>query len=62
MVFKLIIAASKTWRRLSSEKQLPKVIEGVRFQDRIEIIETPSQNAASITAELVVGPPIATKH
>ena len=28
MVFKLIIAASKTWRRLNGEKQLPKVIEG----------------------------------
>jgi len=25
---------------------LPKVIEGVRFQDGIEVIETPSQNAA----------------
>ena len=46
MVFKLIMAASKTWRRLNGEKQLPKVIEGVRFQDGIEIIETPSQNAA----------------
>ncbi len=46
MVFKLIMAASKTWHRLNGEKQLPKVIEGVRFQDGIEIIETPSQNAA----------------
>jgi transposase-like protein len=46
MVFKLIMAASKTWRRLNGEKQLPKVIEGVRFQDGIEVIETPSQNAA----------------
>ena len=27
MVFKLIMAASKTWRRLNGEKQLPKVIE-----------------------------------
>jgi len=46
MVFKLIMAASKTWRRLNGEKQLPKVIEGVRFQDGIEVIKTPSQNAA----------------
>jgi len=46
MVFKLIMAAAKTWRRLNGEKQLPKVIEGVRFQDGIEVIETPSQNAA----------------
>jgi len=46
MVFKLILAASKTWRRLNGEKQLPKVIEDVRFQDRLEVIETRSQNAA----------------
>ena len=46
MVFKLIMAAAKTWRRLNGEKQLPKVIEGVRFQDRIEVINTRSQNAA----------------
>jgi transposase-like protein len=46
MVFKLIMAASKTWRRLNGEKQLPKVIEGVRFKDGLEVIETPSQNAA----------------
>src|SRR5664279_1800146 len=46
MVFKLIMAASKTWRQLNGEKQLPKVIEGVRFQDGIEVIKTPSQNAA----------------
>jgi len=39
MVFKLIIAASKTWRRLNGTNQLPKVIGGVRFQDGIEVIE-----------------------
>jgi hypothetical protein len=39
MVFKVIMAASKTWRRLTGENQLPKVVEGVRFQDGIEIIE-----------------------
>jgi putative transposase len=35
MVFKLIIAASKTWRRLNGTNQLRKVIGGVRFQDGI---------------------------
>ena len=40
------MAASKTWRRLNGETQLPKVIEGVKFQDGIEVIETPSQNGA----------------
>ena len=31
MVFKLIMAASKTWRRLKGENQLPKVVQGVTF-------------------------------
>lgn len=46
MVFKLVIAASKTWRRLKGEKQLPKVTGGVRFQDGIEVIEASSNHAA----------------
>ena len=46
MVFKLIIAASKTWRRLQGQNQLPKVIGGVRFQDGIEVIEASSNHAA----------------
>jgi len=46
MVFKLIIAASKTWRRLNGTNQLPKVIGGVRFQDGIEVIEAPANRAA----------------
>ena len=33
MVFKLVMAASKTWRRLQGQNQLPKVIQGVKFQD-----------------------------
>jgi transposase-like protein len=31
MVFKLVQAASKTWRRLNGRKQLPKLIEGIKF-------------------------------
>jgi hypothetical protein len=46
MVFKLIIAASKTWRRLNGTNQLPKVIGAVRFQDGIEVIEVPANRAA----------------
>jgi len=46
MVFKLVIAASKTWRRLQGENQLPKVIGGVKFQDGIEVIEVPANHAA----------------
>jgi transposase-like protein len=46
MVFKLLCAASKTWRRLKGTNQLPKVIAGVRFQDGIEVIEMPANHAA----------------
>src|SRR6202162_1286773 len=46
MVFKLLNAASKTWRRLKGTNQLPKVIGGVRFQDGIEVIEVPANHAA----------------
>jgi putative transposase len=37
MVFKLVMAASKTWRRLKGQNQLPKVISGVNFIDGIEV-------------------------
>src|SRR3954470_9082751 len=37
MVFKLVMAAAKSWRRLMGENQLPKVIAGVRFQDGTEV-------------------------
>ena len=46
MVFKLVSAAAKTWRRLKGENQLPKVIRGIKFQNGVEIIETPAHNAA----------------
>ena len=46
MVFKLVMAASKTWRRLQGQNQLPKVIGGVRFQDGIEVIEASANRAA----------------
>ena len=46
MVFKLVMAASKTWRRLKGENQLPKVVAGVTFQDGTEVTESPSTRAA----------------
>ena len=46
MVFKLVIAASRTWRRLKGENQLPKVVAGVRFQDGTEVIDGQSNRAA----------------
>ena len=46
MVFKLVMAAAKTWRRLNGENQLPKVIQGVIFRDGVEVTDTPAQTAA----------------
>ena len=46
MVFKLVMAASKTWRRLKGENQLPKVVAGVTFRDGTEVTERQSTRAA----------------
>ena len=46
MVFKLVNAAAKTWRRLNGENQLPKVVQGVKFKNGIEVIEMPAHHAA----------------
>ncbi len=46
MVFKLITAASKTWRRLKGTNQLPKIIAGARFKDGIEVNNVPENRAA----------------
>ena len=35
MVFKLVMAASKTWRRLKGENRLPMVLAGVTFTDGV---------------------------
>ena len=37
MVFKLVMAASKTWRRLRGQNQLPKVVKSAKFRDGIEV-------------------------
>jgi putative transposase len=51
MVFKLVDAAQKSWRRLDGHNQLPKLIQGVRFTDGIEVATNPafskSQTAAA---------------
>jgi transposase-like protein len=46
MVFQLVMAAAKTWRRRKGENQLPKVIQGVTFRDGVEVTDTPAQSAA----------------
>lgn len=50
MVFKLVEAAQKSWRRLDGHNQLPKVIQGVKFTDGIEVVAkqaTPQAQAAA---------------
>ena len=46
LVFKLVMAASKTWRRLKGENQLPKVVAGVTFRDGTEVLDRTSHRAA----------------
>jgi putative transposase len=46
MVFKLVSAATKTWRRLKGENQLPKVAQGIKFHNGIEVTEMPAHHAA----------------
>jgi len=46
MVFKLVMAAAKTWHKLKGENQLPKVIQGVTFKNGVEVSQTPAQHAA----------------
>ena len=46
MVFKRVMGAAKTWRRLKGENQLPKVVQGVTFTNGVEATNAPAQNAA----------------
>ena len=46
MVFKLVMAAAKTWRRLKGENLLPKVVAGVTFKDGSEVVDVPADRAA----------------
>ena len=46
MVFKLVMVAAKTWRRLKGENQLSQVIDGVRFKDGIEVTTLDAKDAA----------------
>ena len=46
MVFTLVRAASKNWRRLNGANQLPRVIEGVKFTDGVANTEPAKTSAA----------------
>ena len=46
MVFTLVRAASKNWRRLNGANQLPRVIEGVKFTDGVANTDPAKTSAA----------------
>ena len=46
MVFKLVTAASRTWRRLKGENRLHMVVAGVTFTDGVAATATPDHRAA----------------
>src|ERR1700730_17068359 len=50
MVFKLIEGAQKNWRRIDGHNQLPKLIQGVRFTDGIEVIGSSAAPQAQVAA------------
>jgi hypothetical protein len=47
MIFKLVEAAERSWRRLDGHNQLPKLILGVKFTDGIEVVRSQAQAAAA---------------
>ena len=46
LMFNLVTAAARTWRRLKGENPLPKIVQGVTFTNGVEVTNTPAQNAA----------------
>jgi transposase-like protein len=46
MVFRIIMAASRTWRRLKGENRLPRLVAGVKFTDGVAVSATSDQRAA----------------
>ena len=50
MVFKLVEGAQKTWRRLNGPQQLPKIIQGVKFTDGLEVVATDDRQAKTAAA------------
>jgi putative transposase len=50
MVFKLVEAAQKSWRRLDGNNQLPKLILGVKFADGLEVVAKPANRQPTIVA------------
>jgi hypothetical protein len=57
MVFKLLEAAQKRWRRLDRTKQLRKLVLGVTFNDGMKVIAKPTdcQSEAESAAKAAAG-------
>ena len=50
MVFKLVDGAQKSWRRIDGHNLLPKLIQGVKFADGIEVIGNSAMSQAQAAA------------
>jgi putative transposase len=50
MVFKLVEAAQRSWRRLDGHNQLPKLILGVKFTDELKVAAKPANRQAAAAA------------
>jgi len=50
MVFKLVDGAQKNWRKLDGHSQLPKIIQGVKFTDGLEVVFKPATIQAQTAA------------
>ena len=50
MVFKLVDGAQQSWRCLDGHNQLPKIIQGVKFADGLEVVAKPIANQAQTAA------------
>lgn len=46
MVFTLVSAAAKTWRRLNGTNHLPRVMQGVKFIDGVATSDDTQNRAA----------------
>ena len=50
MVFKLLEAAQKSWRRPDGHNQLPKLVLGVKFTNGLEVVGKPTNHQLTTAA------------
>jgi hypothetical protein len=50
MVFKLVEAAQKSWRRLDGHNQLPKLVLGVKFTNGLKVVGKPTNHQPTTAA------------